>query len=356
MKQYLNGLRTILADGFESEPARDNMPATKVYNDLQMRFDLRDNKLPIITTKQMPFRSITAELLCFMAGATDVRIYNDMGTNVWWQNAYQWNVNEEHRIVYNMDDYKSDAGVKYHNDYDLGRIYPAQWRSWFGRTNDRKHGYIDSYVDQLANLIDSIKTKPTSRYHVMVAWNPAEMNNDTVSQPNCHVYFQVTCRALSYYERCVIWNKKAGKSDKFKGDDVSTIILDHDNIPKYAIRSHLTQRSCDMFLGVPFNITSYSLLTHILAKITNTVAEEFVWNGVNCHVYGNHMEQVQLQLTRDCYETPTIDLSKSAIKSLDDIEFLVKNPHIFKAAFKESFKLNNYNYHPKIDGDLSVGL
>lgn len=358
MKQYLDGLKTILEHGFDSEPARDNMPTTKIYNDLQMRFDLRDNKLPIITTKQMPFRSITAELLCFMAGVTDVRTYDAMGCNVWWDNAYKWNMSEELRKFYTIDQYKANGRDPKFNElpttgFDLGRIYAAQWRTWFGMRKDSQYGYVNEYVDQLFKLINSIKSSPESRYHVMAAWNPAEMNSSTVSQPNCHVYFQVTCRALSFYER-----EKLYRNTKQGAELIGEPIEEHDmdNIPKYAIRTHLTQRSCDMFLGVPFNITSYSLLTHILARLTNTVAEEFVWNGVNCHIYSNHMEQVEEQLKRTPYEVPTIDLSESSMNSLTDIEFLVRNPNIFKTSFKELFKINNYKHHPKLGGDLSVGL
>lgn len=354
MKQYLDGLRTILEHGFDSEPARDNMPTTKIYNDLQMQFDLRDNKLPIITTKQMPFRSITAELLCFMAGVTDVRTYDAMGCNVWWDNAYKWNIYESSRTTLSIEDYKK-YGTPDNKDnryYDLGRIYAAQWRNWFGMIKHPQHGYINTYVDQLNNLIESIKSNPESRYHVMTAWNPAEMNNDTVSQPNCHVYFQVTCRKLSYYER-----EKLYRKTKFGAEMIGEPTEEHDmdNIPKYAIRTHLTQRSCDMFLGVPFNITSYSLLTHILARLTNTVAEEFVWNGVNCHIYSNHMNQVNELLNRTPYEVPTIEISNT-IESLDDIEWFVKNPNTFKRTFKDTFELTNYKYHPKLSGDLSVGL
>lgn len=335
------------------------MPTTKIYNDLQMRFDLRDNKLPIITTKQMPFRSITAELLCFMAGVTDVRTYDAMGCNVWWDNAYKWNMSEELRKFYTINQYKANGRDPKFNElpttgFDLGRIYAAQWRTWFGMRKDSQYGYVNEYVDQLFKLINSIKSSPESRYHVMTAWNPAEMNSSTVSQPNCHVYFQVTCRKLDHYERNVIASNNLVADSPFGGYSVDE--LDKKNIPKYAIRTHLTQRSCDMFLGVPFNITSYSLFTHLLARLTNTIAEEFVWNGVNCHIYGDHIKQVEEQLTRTPYKTPTIDLSQSGIYSLSDIEHLVNSPDIFKTHFKNLFKINAYNYHPKISGNLSVGL
>ena len=352
MEQYLNGLRTILDRGFDSKPARENMPPTKVYNDLQMRFDLTGNKLPVITTKKMPIRSITAELLCFMAGRTDVRDYEAMGCSVWWDNAYNWNIPNKKDI--SIEDYKDGSYVLPNSFYDLGRIYAAQWRDCKGRRDSNEVVSVNLKKDQLVDMIESIIKTPESRYHVISTWSPTEMNSDLVSQPNCHVYFQVTCRELDKYERLAIYDS-ANKLYVIQNDEDIEDICNRADIPKYAIRSHLTQRSCDMFLGVPFNITSYSLFTHILARITNTVAEEFVWNGVNCHIYGNHLEQINEQLSRAPEEVPTLTIDES-LQTLNDFESLVDSPIGFKKYFKTLFKLDNYRYHPPIKGDLSVGL
>jgi len=357
MKQYLDGLRTILDKGFDSKPARTNMPATKVYNDLQMRFDLTGGKLPVITTKKMPIRSITSELLCFIEGTTDVRTYGRMGCDVWWDNAYKWNIKEIDR--YDKISNKQGITITEYKEgsldgefYDLGRIYAAQWRSYQGRMNSDIVVQKNLKKDQLYDIIEGIKERPESRYHVISAWNPTEMTNEFVSQPNCHVYFQVTCRELSFYEREQLYRKT-----KFGAEMIGEPIEEHDmdNIPKYAIRTHLTQRSCDMFLGVPFNITSYSLFTHILARITNTIAEEFVWNGVNCHIYGNHLDQVEEQLKRLPLSVPTIKISDQ-LQDLSDFTNLVHNAEWYKEHFKTLFMLDGYNPYPAIKGDLSVGL
>ncbi len=175
MQQYLNSLQLILDKGFESKSSRDNMPPTKVYNDIQMRFDLTNNTLPIITTKQMPLRSIVGELLCFMSGETDVRKYDEMGCKVWWDNAYKWNI-EDRSTVRNIpkEEYINGKNTKdYNYDYNLGRIYAAQWRNYRGLSRICNV----QYVDQLVKLISGITNNPESRYHVMSAWNPTEMNN-----------------------------------------------------------------------------------------------------------------------------------------------------------------------------------
>lgn len=351
MKQYLSALQLILDKGFDSKPARENMPPTKVHNDVRMRFDLKNGQLPIITTKQMPPRSIIAELLCFMAGVTDVQKYDAMGCGVWWDNAYKWNVPKHFRTSYSIENYKADANGNSAYSYDLGRIYAAQWRDHMGiHTN----GDV-AYTDQLADIIYSITNELESRYHVMDSWNPAEMNKGDVSQPNCHVYFQVTCRELDEDERTTMFGEMVVNSPEAIRLELIDKGVKGCNIPKYAIRTSLTQRSCDMFLGVPFNITSYAMLTHILAKITNTMAEEFVWNGVNCHIYGNHMEQVKEQLKRTPLDIPTVKLHDD-IKSLVAIEDLVLQPKQFKEDFKLLFNIQNYKHHPKLSGKLSVGL
>lgn len=345
MIQYAEMLKTIISKGYTIPAARENMPTTKMYNSIQSRYNFKKG-FPILTGKTMPFYSIVAELVGFMKGITDVREFDKLGTKVWWDNAYKWNVKDKEQVWPSFKDrtlqeYKDEKIIR--AGFNLGRIYSAQWRNWFGMSNS-KSGYINQRVDQLANIIASINNNPYSRYHAMTTWNPAEMNKLTVSQPNCHVYFQASCAPISVSKDHI---KRMLKM--FLDDYTVNSLIDNGYDPKNVLMTHLTQRSCDMFLGVPFNITSYSLFTVLLGIFTNTLPWEFVWDGVNSHIYDNHMPQVWDYLDREIHELPKLHIEN--IYSLADIELLETLDDI-----KQCFKLINYNSSGKIKADLSVGL
>lgn len=331
MFEYKQYLKSILKKGVECGQARENMPSTKVLPTHQMTFAFEDG-FPILTAKKMPFYSILAELICFMQGKTDVRDYAKMGCNVWWENAYKWNTTEDARKTFSIESYKKQDEWLPDSAYDLGRIYAAQWRSW-----DRNN----VEVDQLKNLINNVISKPTSRYHVMTAWNPAELRD--TCQPNCHVYFQATA---------IPFNKSAFDNypyyKKFLDDDTALEICDKSDKMLFA---HLTQRSCDAFLGVPYNITSYALFTIILGILTNSEPIQFDWVGVNNHIYSNHQDQVDQYIKSETFDRPKLHIEVDRIDTLDKI-MQIKT----LADLKEIFWLVDYKSGEKIEAPLSVGL
>ena len=254
-KEYLINI----TNGLNSPAARENMPKTKVVPTQMLAYHFNEG-FPILTGKKMPFYSILAELICFMQGHTDVRAFAAMGCDVWWDNAYKWNMVDNYDINEytkpSMEEYKkgitvdgAKIGDRY---YDLGRIYSAQWTNW---TRDRS----SKGLNQLEDIVYKLTNKPYERYATMTAWNPDEMTKEHTSQPNCHVYYQATCAENEYTIEQIV--------DHFKGFLTNVTIDDlivKGITDKPLMFGHLTQRSCDAFLGVPFNITSYALLTIIL--------------------------------------------------------------------------------------------
>lgn len=269
MKQYHQALEYILENG-KQKTDRTGVGTRSVFG-YQMRFDLRLG-FPAVTTKKLAWKSVVSELLWFLEGSGDERRLAEIlhGTRDAEKKTI-WSANAE------ADYWKPKAKF----DGDLGRVYGVQWRKWKTTkevkagsfTNEFGHSYVtDSSfttieVDQIQQLIDSIKKDPSGRRHILSAWNPGEL--DQMALPPCHVLsqFDVTDGYLS---------------------------------------CQLYQRSCDMFLGVPFNIASYSLLTHIIARECGLKVGDFIWTGGDCHIYNNHIDAVQEQLSRVERPLPTL--------------------------------------------------
>lgn len=264
MKQYLELLDHVLKKGVEKRD-RTGTGTISVFG-YQMRFNLEEG-FPVLTTKKLHLRSIIHELLWFISGDTNIKYLNDNGVKIW----NEW----------------ADK------DGNLGPVYGYQWRSW-PAADGRK-------IDQLADVINGIKSTPDSRRLLISAWNVGEIQN--MALPPCHVMFQ-------FY------------------------------VAGGRLSCQLYQRSCDIFLGVPFNIASYALLTMMIAQVTGLEPGEFIHTLGDAHIYLNHIEQVKLQLTRDPYPLPRMEINPS-----------VKD--IFKFRF-EDFKLTDYVSHPGIKGDISV--
>jgi thymidylate synthase len=268
MKQYLDSLQHILDNGKIKED-RTGVGTIALFGH-QMRFDLSKG-FPAVTTKRLAFKACLSELLWFIEGSSDEHRLREIlhgseapnKTTIWTANA-------------EADYWKPRA--RYQGD--LGRVYGVQWRKWQnGKTewNQNMGMPVPVEIDQLTNLIEEIKTNPTSRRLILTAWNPGEIEN--MALPPCHCFAQF-----------------------FVQDS--------------KLSCQLYQRSCDMFLGVPFNIASYSILTHMIAQVCGLGVGEFIWTGGDCHVYQNHIEQVKLQLTRQPKELPTLWLNPD-IKDID---------------------------------------
>ncbi|TCI35638.1 MULTISPECIES: thymidylate synthase [unclassified Exiguobacterium] len=264
MKQYHDLCNHILDHGVVKED-RTGTGTTSVFG-YQMRFNLQDG-FPLITTKKLHTRSIIHELLWFISGDTNVRYLQDNGVRIW----NEW----------------ADE------DGNLGPVYGAQWRSF-----PKPDG---SSVDQLAQVIEQIKTNPDSRRLVVSAWNPGQLED--MALPPCHLLFQ-------FY------------------------------VADGKLSCQLYQRSADTFLGVPFNIASYALLTHMVAHVTGLEVGDFVHTLGDAHIYHNHLEQVKLQLTRDTRPLPKLNILRD-VSSIEDFRF-------------EDFELVGYDPHPHIKGAVSV--
>lgn len=291
MKNYLELMANIRKNGVDRS---SRSGTTRALFAQQLRWNLQDG-FPAVTTKRLAFKSVVAELLWFLSGSTDLKDLRAMGCRIWDADAERW-FNQGHS---NSKD-------------DVGRIYPAQWRHWLTIFGDE--------VDQIAKLVDGIRKDPFSRYHVVTAWNPGEL--DQMCLPACHMGFQVFC------------------------------------YPDKRMSLAMTQRSCDTALGVPFNIASYALLLHMLASITGHTPHELVVEFRDVHIYHNHFEAVDEQLKRDPYPLPKLEMFAVPNGAPDNgkIKLVERLPVVNLEDFVPGdFSLKDYQFHPPIKAQLNVG-
>lgn len=275
MRQYLDLLQKILDDGVQKGDRTGT--GTKSIFGYQMRFDLSEG-FPLVTTKKVHLKSIIYELLWLISGDTNIKYLHDNKVSIW-------------------DEWADANG-------DLGPVYGAQWRNW-----------NNEGIDQIQEVIDSIKGNPNSRRHIVTAWNPSVLPDEKekdfsknvaagkAALPPCHAFFQ-------FY------------------------------VADGKLSCQLYQRSADVFLGVPFNIASYSLLTMMMAQVCDLKPGDFVHTFGDVHIYNNHIDQVKLQLTREPRPLPTMKLNPD-VKSLFDFKY-------------ENFTLENYNPYDAIKAEVSI--
>jgi len=278
--QYLNLLEEILKDGVSKE-SRNSM----VYSSFgsRMKFDLREG-FPLLTTKKMPWKTILRELLWFIRGSTDNKLLQDKNVHIWDGNSSK--------------EFLKSRGLDTYGEGDLGPIYGFQWRHFGAEYIDHKTDYSDQGVDQLQWIIDEIKSDPTSRRLVMSAWNPVDLHK--MALPPCHLMVQF-------------------------------------NIEGEYIDAQLYQRSGDMFLGVPFNIASYSFLLHIVGQLTGYTPRYLIHIIGDTHIYKNHIEAVHEQLQRVPSQFPQL-----RIHSFENIDSLQES----------DFELDNYKSFPTIKAEM----
>jgi len=264
MQPYLDLMRRILDEGV-AQTDRTGTGTLSVFGH-QMRFDLAKG-FPLVTTKKLHLRSIIIELLWFLRGDTNIGWLRDRKVTIW-------------------DEWADEKG-------DLGPVYGKQWRDWV--SPDGRH------IDQIADLIAMIRSRPDSRRQIVSAWNPADVPN--MALPPCHLLFQT-------------------------------------HVANGRLSLQLYQRSCDVFLGVPFNIASYALLTHILAQQCGLEPGEFIWTGGDCHLYSNHLDQARLQLTREPRPLPRLHILRRP-ETIDGYEY-------------EDFEIVGYEPHPHIAAPVAV--
>jgi thymidylate synthase len=264
MEQYLDLLRLVRHDGIRRAD-RTGIGTLGIFGH-QMRFDLEAG-FPLITTKKLHLKSIIHELLWFLSGSTNIGYLKENGVRIW-------------------DEWADEGG-------ELGPVYGKQWRSW--AAPDGRN------IDQIARLIEGLKTSPYSRRHIVSAWNPAEV--DAMALPPCHCLFQF-------------------------------------NLAEGRLSCQLYQRSADIFLGVPFNIASYALLTMMVAQVTDYRPGELIHTCGDAHLYLNHLEQADLQLQREPRPLPTMSINPE-VRSIFDFVY-------------DDFRLTNYAPHPHIKAEVAV--
>ncbi|MEC5422518.1 thymidylate synthase [Virgibacillus sp. C22-A2] len=311
---YINLCKYILQSGTKKED-RTNTGTYSVFGQ-QMRFDLSEG-FPILTTKKVPFKLVASELLWFIKGDTNIRYLLENKNNIWNEWAFEKWVDSNEYTGPDMTNFgnRSQQDPEFNklyqsqmdlfkekvltdNDFarkfgDLGSVYGKQWRQWKTSQNET--------IDQLKEVIESIRTNPDSRRHIVSAWNPEDI--PTMALPPCHTLFQ-------FY------------------------------VADGKLSCQLYQRSADVFLGVPFNIASYALLTHLIAHECNLEVGEFVHTLGDAHIYTNHIEQVNMQLGRDRRSLPKLVINKEK-DSIFDFELT-------------DFELINYNPHPSIKAPIAV--
>jgi len=269
--QYEDFMRHVFTHGVHKED-RTGTGTRSVFGH-QMRFDLNQG-FPLVTTKKVHLRSIIQELLWFLTGSSSNLWLQERGVTIWNEWAKE--------------------------DGDLGPVYGVQWRSW--PTPDGQH------IDQIAELMKTLKSNPDSRRMIVSAWNVADLSKMALMP--CHAFFQF------YVAPSITPNGKGRLS------------------------CQLYQRSADIFLGVPFNIASYALLTHMIAQQSDLEVGEFIWTGGDCHIYTNHFEQVQLQLSRAPHPYPILNIKRRP-ESIFDYQF-------------EDFEVLHYHCHEAIKAPVAV--
>ena len=311
---------------------------------------------PLLTTKKMAWKTMVTELLWFLRGDTNIKFLVDNNCHIWDGDAFKnfmtksegdpdmiWNQDQFIHLIKTNDEFAKEWG-------ELGPIYGKQWRSWRGLDGyDWGTKVSETHIDQIANLINDLKTNPDSRRLMVSAWNVGEM--DSMTLPPCHYGFQVYTRELSLEERMDLSREKRRTYRNWQNwsmEEMEWHLTNEWNIPTRAISLMWNQRSVDTFLGLPFNIASYGLLLEIIAKEVNMVPDELIGNLGDVHIYNNHFEQARQQITREPYELPRLiidqfDESNHYIGDMDDVsEYNI-----------EQFKLEGYQSHPAIKAPLS---
>lgn len=296
MKQYIDLVRDVYENGHDSED-RTGTGKRSVFS-REMRFNLRDS-FPIVTEKKTNFANIESELIWIISGDTNIKFLKDHGNPIWdeWADKYgnlgpvygkQWRKNPKYTITKSPCFTTDDDGTKHYKNADV----------------------TVEHIDQLQNAIDLLNNEPDSRRIIVSAWNVAELSE--MALPPCHAFFQFYTRKLSKAERCAllaekITNRKACQSEGC--DELFEQRCKDFNIPERALSCKLTQRSADLFLGVPFNISSYALLTIMVGQVVNMVPEEFIWSGGDVHLYHNSFEKVEELLTLPSYPLPKLKIN-----------------------------------------------
>lgn len=286
--------------------------------------------IPVVTTKKIHLKSVIHELLWFIKGSTNIKYLTDNGVTIW-------------------NEWADENG-------ELGPVYGKQWRKWedtriipteevfdykekgyrfVGAIGDTRNSVVTREIDQLANAIERLKTNPECRRIIVSAWNPGEIQD--MKLPPCHMLFQFYAAPLSTLERVRLYTTEENKEELV--NNLTEEMLDEANVPKYGLSLMWYQRSVDTFLGLPFNIASYAILTRMVAQVVNMAPKDLIYFGGDTHLYSNHEEQAKEQIQREPMKLPTLKLNPN-IKNIDDFKF-------------EDIVVENYQSHPPIKAPVS---
>ncbi|ORX97191.1 thymidylate synthase [Basidiobolus meristosporus CBS 931.73] len=291
--QYLNLINFILAQG-QPRADRTGTGTLSVFAPPQMRFSLKDGSFPLLTTKRVFIRGVIEELLWFVRGDTNAHHLSEKGIKIWDGNGSR--------------EFLDKVGLSHRREGDLGPVYGFQWRHFGADYVDCDEDYSNQGVDQLREVIDKIKNNPTDRRIIMSAWNPADLKK--MALPPCHMFCQFF---------------------------VSTPTAE-DPVPYLSCQ--LYQRSCDIGLGVPFNIASYALLTIMIAHVTGCQPGEFIHCMGDTHIYNNHIDALKEQVTRQPRPFPKLKINRQ-VSDIDDFKY-------------EDFEISDYQPHKNIQMQMSA--
>ena len=329
-KQYFNLVEHILKNGVKKSD-RTGTGTLSVF-DYSMRFNMSEG-FPILTSKKMFIKGVIHELIWFLKGDTNIKYLVDNDVHIWDGDAYKnyekYAMSNSYGVdVLSMDEFIHE--IKTDDEFakkwgELGPVYGKQWRNWVGQNQTAKGSLSASttfgYIDQIANLINDLKTNPDSRRLMVSAWNVSDL--DQMVLPPCHYGFQCYTQEMSLFDRKKWWCDSIGKSIHY-AEDLTDFELDNMNVPKRKLSLKWTQRSCDLFLGVPFNIASYGLLLHLLSKEVNMVPGDLVFSGGDVHLYLDHVDVAKQQLNSQTFELPKLLLNNTSLFNLkyDDIQII----------------------------------
>ena len=332
--QYQALLKDIMLNGVKKKD-RTGTGTISVFG-RQIRHNMKEG-FPLLTTKKMYWKGIVTELLWFLKGDTNIKFLVDNDCHIWDGDAFK-NYCNTYKGNFPMDKEEFIDAIKTNPEFtekwgELGPIYGAQWRYW---------NKYDDYVDQISNLINEIKTNPDSRRLIVNAWNVGEL--DQMVLPPCHYGFQVYTRELTWEEQVqwVMKNTNVEWENLYIAEEIAK-----PSTPKRAISLMWNQRSVDTFLGLPFNIASYGLLLEIIAKTVNMVPDQLIGNLGDVHLYENHLDQANEQISRTPFELPTLKMNPIFLANLEHkgLDEAING--------QVDFQLENYQSHPSIKAPLS---
>jgi thymidylate synthase len=320
--EYSKMVDYVLSTGVEKSDRTGT--GTKSVFGYQMRFNLHDGTIPLLTTKKMFTRGIIHEILWYMQAGTNIKYLTDNNVHIW-------------------DEWADPTG-------DLGPVYGAMWRKWPDAVED----CATDYIDQIAELIHTLKTNPDSRRMMVTAWNPGllpdtslsfatNVSNGKQALPPCHYTFQCYSQEARTYDRikwawgCSLLNNI--DLHNYPTEDLPSI-LDSRGVPTRKLSLILNQRSADVALGVPFNIVQYSIMVRMFAQVTGHLPGELIWNGGDVHIYNNHVDGLKEQLLRTSYQAPRFSFARP-VENIDDFGY-------------NDFIITGYQSHSKIDFKVAI--